>query len=103
MAYKQYEELTEDELAQLEQCGGVGFSYADVAVIFGFDPSEVREQFRSKQGSIYERYRVGRLQAELILRQNILNSANNGSSPSQLYMMKLYEHADALHHELDYS
>jgi hypothetical protein len=103
MAYKQYEELTEDELQQLEQCGGVGFSYSDVAVIFGLDPSEVREQFRSKQGCIYERYHVGRLQAELILRQNILNSANNGSSPSQLYMMKLYEQADTANNELNFS
>lgn len=103
MAYKRYEELTEAEVKQLEQCGSVGFSYLDVATVFGFDPVELRDQFRQRQGDIYNRYHLGRLQAELLLRQNILESANNGSSPSQMYMMKLYEHADELHHELDYS
>ena len=102
MAYKRYEELTEEELQQLEQCGGVGFTYADIATIFGLDPAEVREQFRAKQGAVYDRYHIGRLQAELILRQNILKSANNGSSPSQLYMMKLYESVDTSHHELEF-
>ncbi len=102
MAYKTFEDLTQQELESISQCGSVGFSYLEVATIFGLDPVWVRQQFTQRTGELYRLYQAGRLQAELILRRSILDSANNGSSPSQLYMMKLYEQVDATHHELDF-
>ncbi len=86
--------LTPEEQNALTICGSVGFSWRQVADIFDLDPATVRRQFASEQGDIYTLYRQGRLQKELEIRQAVLTSALNGSSPAQLQMLEFFAAAD---------
>lgn len=89
-----YSPLSPDEEANLESCGGVGFTADQVAAIFELDKQLVREQFSTQSGPIWDRYYKGRMQAELEVRQAILKSAQNGSTPSQNKILDLYDFAD---------
>ena len=101
-AYKSYDQLSDDERADLSQCGAVGFTFEEVSLLFNLDPSEVRRQFSSKSGDIYMAYIRGRLQAELLLRQKLFSSACNGSNPAQSQMLQLYQQADNAHRDLEF-
>ena len=61
---------------------------------FDLDPATVRRQFTNQQGDIYKTYLQGRLQKELEIRQAVLTSALNGSSPAQLQMLQFFAAAD---------
>lgn len=71
-----------------------------MAIIFDLELSEVRAQFMEERGQVYEVWLRGRLQKELEVRQAVLQSALNGSSPSQLQLMNFYNEADAEHLDL---
>lgn len=71
-----------------------------MAIIFDLEQSEVRAQFMEERGQVYEVWLRGRLQKELEVRQAVLQSALNGSSPSQLQLMNFYNEADAEHLDL---
>lgn len=86
--------LSPEETNALTICGSVGFSWRQVADIFDLDPATVRRQFTNQQGDIYKTYLQGRLQKELEIRQAVLTSALNGSSPAQLQMLQFFSAAD---------
>jgi hypothetical protein len=86
--------LSPEETNALAICGSVGFSWRQVADIFDLDPATVRRQFTNQQGDIYKTYLQGRLQKELEIRQAVLTSALNGSSPAQLQMLEFFAAAD---------
>lgn len=86
--------LSPEETNALAICGSVGFSWRQVADIFDLDPATVRRQFTNQQGDIYKTYLQGRLQKELEIRQAVLTSALNGSSPAQLQMLEFFSSAD---------
>lgn len=71
-----------------------------MAIIFDLELSEVRAKFMEERGQVYEVWLRGRLQKELEVRQAVLQSALNGSSPSQLQLMNFYNEADAEHLDL---
>ena len=86
--------LSPEETNALAICGSVGFSWRQVADIFDLDPAAVHTQFANEKGDIYTLYRQGRLQKELEIRQAVLTSALNGSSPAQLQMLEFFAAAD---------
>lgn len=92
--------LSPQEEEILASCGAVGFTWKQVAIIFDLEQSEVRAQFMEERGQVYEVWLRGRLQKELEVRQAVLQSALNGSSPSQLQLMNFYNEADAEHLDL---
>lgn len=92
--------LSPEEQNALTICGSVGFSWRQVADIFDLDPALVRRQFADEQGDIYRTYHQGRLQKELEIRQAVLTSALNGSSPAQLQMLEFFTLADEENHSL---
>lgn len=87
--------LTPEEQEQVQQCGAVGFTPDEVAMVFGWEPFLVHHQFDAKKGSIYTNYMQGRLQSELNIRQAVLKSAQNGSTPAQQQLLEYYRVADA--------
>lgn len=87
--------LTADQEEQIKQCGAVGFTPDQVAIVFGFEPWQVHQQFDEKKGCIYQAYMQGRLQSELNIRQAVLKSAYNGSTPAQQQIEEYYRVADA--------
>lgn len=93
-------QLTEEEQEQLRTCGSVGFSYREVAIVFALQVREVQQQFEAEEGEIYEAYMKGRLQAELELRQTVLASAKNGSTPMLEKMLAFFKRTDDIHREL---
>lgn len=86
--------LTPDEIENLQKCGAVGFTPEQVALIFGWPIMRVADVFDRKLGTIYETYMQGRLQAELNIRSAVLQSAENGSTPSQQQIYEFYRVAD---------
>lgn len=86
--------LTEEEQENLQQCGAVGFSPDEVAIVFGWGAWLVHRQFDEKKGNIYETYMKGRLQAELNIRMTVVKSAQNGSTPAQQQLQEYYRIAD---------
>ena len=95
-------ELTEAEMANIENCGKVGFSYKELAIILSVPEMEVREQFEQKEGSVYMAWMKGRLQTELDLRNAILREAKNGSSPMLNQMNAILNRTDEEHDKLQY-
>lgn len=92
--------LTPEEEENLASCGAVGFSWKQVAAVFDFDPDEVRKQFMSQSGTIFDTYNRGRVQHELNIRLAVLKSAENGSSPAQAQMQQYYDAVDNEIYEL---
>lgn len=88
------------EEENLASCGAVGFNWKQVAIIFDLDHSEVRRQFMQESGDVYGVWLRGRLQKELEIRQVVLQSALNGSSPAQQQLMTFYNEADNEHLDL---
>lgn len=95
-------ELTEAEVANIENCGKVGFSYKELAIILSVPEMDVREQFEQKEGSVYMAWMKGRLQTELDLRNAILREAKDGSSPMLNQMKTILQKTDEEHDKLLY-
>lgn len=95
-------ELTEAEVANIENCGKVGFSYKELAVILSVPEMDVQEQFEKKEGSVYMAWMKGRLQTELDLRNAILREAKDGSSPMLNQMKNILQQTDEEHDKLLY-
>lgn len=87
--------FSSDEENNIRSCGAVGFLWQQVAVAFSLDPNFVREQFKYKKGTVYELYMEGRMQNELEIRQAVLQSAKNGSTPAQQQMLEYYSKVDS--------
>ena len=95
-------ELTEKEIANLEQCGRVGFGCKDLAAILSVPLDEVEEEFRNEKGKVYEIWLKGRMQVELELRQSMLKEALGGSSPMMEKMLKIYHETEESIQQLTY-
>ena len=89
-------------MANIENCGKVGFSYKELAIILSVPEMEVREQFEQKEGSVYMAWMKGRLQTELDLRTAILREAKDGSSPMLNQMNAILNRTDEEHDKLQY-
>lgn len=97
---KKIEELTEKDYEEIEVCGRVGLTYKEVAYNCGVPIAEVRKQFIEEDGLIFEKWIHGRLQAELEIRQQVLTSAKNGSTPAIEQMLSFFKRADVEHRDL---
>lgn len=95
-------DLEEKELANIEQCGRVGFSYEELAAVLAVPVEEVEEQFRDKCGKVYEAWLKGRMQVEIELRQAMLRDALNGSSPMLEKMLSIYRKTEETNRKLIY-
>lgn len=93
--------LSPDEEEHLRCCGAVGFTIAQVAIIFELDKMEVTRQFSQKQGTVYDLYMEGRYQNELEIKQAVLQSAKNGSTPAQQQILEYYASVDSELRDLD--
>lgn len=100
MAKKKIEELTEEDLKEIFACGRVGLTYREVAYNSGLLISDVKKQFIEEEGVVFEQWELGRLQAELEIRQQVLESAKNGSTPAIEKMIDFFKKADLVHREL---
>jgi len=93
-------ELTENQIATIIQCGTVGFNYRDTSAIVGLDENEVKEQFISEKGNVYEAWRKGRLQTELNLRNSMLRAAQDGAAPMVEKVLRFLNRTDEDHRDL---
>ena len=95
-------EVTEAELANIENCGKVGFNYKELAIILSVPEMDVREEFERHDGKVYMAWMKGRLQTELDLRNAILREAMDGSSPMLNQMNAILNRTDEEHDKLQY-
>ena len=79
-ALSKVREYSPEELATIEKCGSVGFSYKELALILAVPELEIQEEFEKKAGKLYQAWMKGRMQTELSLRLEILKDALGGSS-----------------------
>ena len=93
-------ELSPKELEEVDLCGRVGFTYLEVAYDLKLPIAEVKEQFVKKSGEIFDNWMHGRMQAELEIRQKVLDGAKNGSTPMLEKMLLFFKRADDEHREL---
>lgn len=97
---KTIEDLTEKDYEEIVICGRVGLTYKEVAYNCGLKISDVAKQFLAEDGRIFESWIQGRLQSELEIRQQVLESAKNGSTPAIETMIEFFKRADLAHREL---
>lgn len=97
---KKIEDLTDNDYKEIEICGRVGLTYKEVAYNSGLTIDVVAKQFVTEDGPIFSHWIRGRLQAELEIRQQVLESAKNGSSPAIDKMIEFFKRADLAHREL---
>lgn len=95
-------QLTEAELANIENCGKVGFSYKELAIILSVPEMDIREEFEKQRGDLYMAWMKGRLQTELDLRNAILKEAKDGSSPMLTQINTILQRTDEEHNKLIY-
>ena len=80
-------EFTPEQLEEIESMACLFISTDDIAINLGVDPDEFTELISTKIGEGYKAYFKGWMKTEVDLRQSILQSALNGSSPAQQMMM----------------
>lgn len=79
----------------IRSCGSVGFSWLQTAIALNLDKADVKKQFATQSGKVYDLYMEGRYQHELEIRQAVLQSAKNGSTPAQQQMLEFFATADS--------
>lgn len=95
-------ELTEKEIADIEQCGRVGFSCKELAAVLSVPTAEIEEQFRAESGPVYEPWLKGRMQVEIELRNAMLREALGGSSPMMEKMLSIFRQTNESINKLTY-
>ncbi|RYE02391.1 MAG: hypothetical protein EOP50_00175 [Sphingobacteriales bacterium] len=85
-------ELNNDDLAMVEEMGGHGFTYQEVAEVVAMDNvPDLVAQLQAQTGKAWQHYRRGFLKNQLLLRQRTMKDAMNGSSPAQASMTKILD------------
>lgn len=97
---RKIEELEEKDYEEIIVCGRVGLTYKEVAYNCGLAIADVARQFVEEDGRVFESWIRGRLQAELEIRQQVMQSAKNGSTPAIEQMLNFFKRADVAHREL---
>lgn len=82
--------LTEEHYSEIERMAALFFSPADIAMNLEVDPEEFSILILAGDTLESKAYAKGRLTTDMQLRAAILQSALNGSSPSQ-QLMKDYQ------------
>lgn len=93
-------ELSEQELKEVEECGRVAFSYREVAYHLQVPSREVKEQFMKEEGPIWAAWVRGRMQVELEIRQVVVSSAKNGSTPMLEKMLEMVKRTEREHRDI---
>jgi hypothetical protein len=90
-------QLSEEQLAAIEEMAGHGFSYSDIGLVIGTDQQNSNEVIDALNNQTHEANRSfmkGFLKSQLELRQRIFIDAKNGSSPAQALAKKILDDAE---------
>ena len=93
-------ELKEEDIAKIENCGLVGFSYKEVAAVLGVNPEDIKAEFADEKGPIFSAWYKGRLQTELDLRNSMLRAAKDGAAPMVEKVLHFLKKTDDEHRDL---
>jgi hypothetical protein len=86
-------QLTSDQIESIQQMAELFYSYEHICINAEVDPEDHIEDFTEKRGEFYTAYITGFLKGDILLRQSIKQSAENGSHPAQQLLLKLQEEA----------
>jgi len=86
--------LTAEQYKEIETMASLFFSAEQIAINIEVDPDEFTELIETHQGDAYKAYFSGRITTETQLRQSILQSAINGSSPAQQLMIEFQKRSN---------
>ena len=78
--------FNEDQLKEIESMASLFFNPEEIAINLEVDEADFLEMLLTKSGNGYTAYMKGRLKTDTDIRQAILQSALNGSSPAQQMM-----------------
>ena len=78
--------LNKEELAMITKLAGLFYTPSEIARVLEIDTEEFENQIKSEESEAYKYYYKGYYQTDVSLRQSILDSAINGSSPAQTLM-----------------
>lgn len=84
-------ELSEKQLAELEQMAGLMLPLEDIAICMGVSLPDLVDQIARENSPASIAFRRGSLTTEIKLRNSIIRLANQGSSPAQTLAMKLQD------------
>ena len=85
--------LDQEQLEEIERMAELFFSAAEIASNIDVDPEDLTLLIMARQGPAYAAYMRGWLKTDVELRQCILQSALNGSSPAQQTMREYQNRA----------
>lgn len=95
--------MSEEDIKRIEECGEVAFDYKQVALLVSLDENEVRQQFESERGDIYEAWMRGRLRTELEVRRQMIKTAKTtepGAGKMTEALADLFRRTDDIHRDL---
>ena len=84
-------QLTQNQIETIQQMAELFYTYQHICINAELDPETHFEDFTLKHGEFYTNYMIGFLKGDMILRQSIKTSAENGSHPAQQLLLKLQE------------
>lgn len=83
--------ITEEQLATLEELGKCQFNAEQCAIIIEVKPEELKRELQTKTSAAFQAFNRGRLKAEFEIRKAIYDHASRNSSEAQKLYMKLCE------------
>jgi predicted DNA-binding protein YlxM (UPF0122 family) len=95
--------LTEEQEKQIFEMGKLGFSFKEIAINFDLPIQEVASQFALEKGNVFTAWKKGNIQAMYELRDTIMKSALNSSSPHVKEMLQILGKVDKLNEDADES
>ena len=87
-------QLTPEQIETIQQMAELFYPYDQICINCELDPEEHIQDFTNKTGEFFTNYTIGFLKGDMLLRQSIKTSAENGSHPAQQLMLKLQEEAN---------
>lgn len=81
--------LNEKELEMIRKMAGLFYSPKEIAIIVEAPPEEFEAEIKCGTCPIFLAYMKGYLEADIDMRQSIMQSALNGSSPAQTMLREI--------------
>lgn len=87
-------ELTEETRKEVEEFGKLGFPMSKVAEWLRCDRRELMEQFRRRDGEVYDAYHRGRLEGLMSLRRTLMKQAEGNNRESMGTMLAFFAQSE---------
>ncbi|MDA3822375.1 MAG: hypothetical protein PF450_07185 [Bacteroidales bacterium] len=86
--------LSEEQLTIIQRCGAAFSKLSETSRLVGLPFDYLKVQMLDPQSEVYQAYYMGLENTKLLLKENIIAIAQQGSAPAQLQALALLKDAE---------